>query len=474
MLDGLEISEVSFSYLLKSNEIFRIDSIFYLKEFLSSENLILKNKHIKFSQIADNIKSFGAYSLNNMVEYQKSGIPFIRGINMKNGMINFNDMFYITKEANELLHKSEVKPEMILISMSGTIGDIAIAQKEWNYPINSNQDIAKVKINKNYNAYFIYAFFLGKYGQKQIKREARGSVQQHVFLSQIENLFIPIFSNIFQIQIENLVKLAHQKLEDSKKLYKEAEEFLLKELDLLNFKPSNENIATKTLSESFGASGRLDSEYYQPKYDELICHIQKAKYDKLCSIVSIKKSIEPGSEAYQEEGIPFVRVSNITKFGMTAPDIHLAKNLFDENELKKLLPKKDTILLSKDGTVGIAYKIKNETDMITSGALLHLALKRDDVLPEYLTLVLNSLVVQLQAERDAGGSIIQHWKPSEIGEILIPIIDQSIQFHIEEKIKHSFELKEASKNLLELAKKAVEVAIEHNEEEALSLLSQYL
>jgi type I restriction enzyme M protein len=128
-LNGLEISEVSFDYLKKSNEIFRIDSTFYLKEFLSYENLILKNKHTKLSLITDDIKSFGAYSLNNMVEYQKNGIPFIRGINMKNGMVNFNDMLYITKEANELLHKSEVKPEMILVSMSGTIGDVAISTR---------------------------------------------------------------------------------------------------------------------------------------------------------------------------------------------------------------------------------------------------------------------------------------------------------------------------------------------------------
>jgi len=110
--------------------------------------------------------------------------------------------------------------------------------------------------------------------------------------------------------------------------------------------------------------------------------------------------------------------------------------------------------------------------MITSGALLHLSIKKDDVLPEYLTLVLNSLIVQLQAQRDAGGSIIQHWKPSEIQEVLIPIIDISIQNQIEEKIKKSFELKEDSKQLLDLAKKAVEIAIEKDENEAIKIINE--
>ena len=222
-----------------------------------------------------------------------------------------------------------------------------------------------------------------------------------------------------------------------------------KELDLLDHKPSKEKVAIKNLSESFGVSGRLDSEYYQPKYDEILEKIKLTEYDKLGNIVNMLKSIEPGSEAYQESGIPFVRVSNLTKFEISKPDIHLSKNLFDDEVLEKLQPKKDTILLSKDGTVGIAYNVKKDSYFVTSGAILHLSIKKDDVLPEYLTLVLNSLLVQMQSQRDAGGSIIKHWKPSEIKKILIPIIDKTIQIQIEQKIKKSFELKEQSKEFLD-------------------------
>lgn len=82
------------------------------------------------------------------------------------------------------------------------------------------------------------------------------------------------------------------------------------------------------------------------------------------------------------------------------------------------------------------------------------------ILPEYLTLVLNSMAVQSQAEKDAGGSIIQHWKPSEIQNVLIPILSKDIQLQIAEKIKQSYQLREASKTLLTQAKQAVEQAIE--------------
>jgi restriction endonuclease S subunit len=82
------------------------------------------------------------------------------------------------------------------------------------------------------------------------------------------------------------------------------------------------------------------------------------------------------------------------------------------------------------------------------------------------------MLVQMQSERDAGGSIIKHWKPSEIAEVLIPIIDMSIQTKIEENIKTSFALKEESKALLELAKRAVEVAIEEGEDVAMEMLNE--
>jgi restriction endonuclease S subunit len=75
-------------------------------------------------------------------------------------------------------------------------------------------------------------------------------------------------------------------------------------------------------------------------------------------------------------------------------------------------------------------------------------------------------VVQLQAERDAGGSILQHWKPSEINEVLVPLLDEKVQQIIAEKISESFTLRAKSKQLLEEAKMAVERAIEKGEDNA--------
>ncbi len=55
---------------------------------------------------------------------------------------------------------------------------------------------------------------------------------------------------------------------------------------------------------------------------------------------------------------------------------------------------------------------------------------------------------------------------------MIPIIDDTIQTTIEEKIKESFKLKEESTQLLEVAKRAVEIAIEDGEEKAMEYIKE--
>lgn len=237
-----------------------------------------------------------------------------------------------------------------------------------------------------------------------------------------------------------------------------AEWLLLTEIGVLpDIGKESKTVKTcKKLSESFLSSGRLDAEYYQPKYDYLFSHLSKFPTSTIGELTKIHKSIEPGSDAYQETGVPFIRVSDLSRFGLSDTAIHI-----DEEEFNYVIrPQKDTILLSKDGSVGIAYKVEEPLDIITSGAILHLSLNSTDILPDYLTLVLNSPIVRLQAERDAGGSIIQHWKPSEIENVIIPILPMSVQQNITRKIQESFKLRKESEELLNNAKRKVEMTIE--------------
>jgi restriction endonuclease S subunit len=131
-------------------------------------------------------------------------------------------------------------------------------------------------------------------------------------------------------------------------------------------------------------------------------------------------------------------------------------------------PQKGEILLSKDATPGIAYYLSDVPgQMIPSSGILRLTVKdAAKIIPEYLTLVLNSVVVQKQIERDAGGSVINHWLVDQVKNTIVPLLDDEVQKEISGKIAESFLKRKQSRSLLEIAKIGVEMAIEKSEEEA--------
>ncbi len=454
-MGGLEISEVNYlnlDNLILGSEFNSIIKINALKK-LDSNKKVSDYFELKTDIVSD-VKNVISYDLTHTLGNFIHDIEVSKHITGKRKLAKENDF--------------------IISRLRSYLQEFAVVEKRDYQQVFSSEYLVYSPTTK-ISASLLVAYCLTKEVQTILSCSQYGTAHPRFFEFVFDNLPIPNSVLSLNDKIENIFSKSFTLRKQSKTLYKQAENLLLTELGLLNFQPSNKNIAIKSFSESFGDSGRLDSEYYQPKYDDIIDKIKNTKYDTLNNIVNIQKSIEPGSNAYQENGIPFVRVSNLTKFEVSSPDIHISPDIFEVGELDKLQPKKNTILLSKDGTVGIAYNLKKDAGYITSGALLHLKVKNEykhKVFNEYLTLILNSAVVQMQSQRDAGGSIIKHWKPSEIKQVLIPIINQDIQTQIEQKIKQSFKLKDESKQLLELAKKAVEVAIEQDETIATKLINE--
>lgn len=394
-----------------------------------------------------------------------SGIIYLSGNNIKDSLIDLSNVRYCTEGLHLRNLRSSVKRNSVLMSIVGTVGKASIVNVD--IMANTDRNVATIKdINEEINPFFLSTFLNCKYGNFQTKRFSTGNVQPLLNLSQVKKIIVP-YLTLIQKSIEELIKKSHSNLELSKSNYNQAEQTLLQTLNLHNWQSTQQATAVKSFSNSFAISGRLDAEYYQPKYDELLQIISNVNHKNLGNIATFKKSIEPGSDAYQTEGIPFIRVSDISKFGLSHPEIHLDRAEFDIALLK---PKKDAILLSKDGSVGIAYKVEQDLDVITSSALLHLTITDTEVLPDYLTLVLNSKLTQMQAERDAGGSIIQHWRPDEIKQVLIPILPMETQIELSKQIKQSFKLRQESTKLIDIAKQAVEIAIEQSEEVALQFI----
>ena len=182
--------------------------------------------------------SFGAYALTNNYEYQESGIPFLRCVNLKNGFVSFADCLYIDEDANRLLTKSAVDPETVLLTMSGSVGNAAVALPNWDYPINSNQDIAKIR-TKDVDPYYLAAFLGSQYGVLQIDRLPVGSVQQHIFLWMIEAMLVARLDPATEERIGKVVRAAYAAREHAISELTAANSAIEKSLGLATWTPPN-------------------------------------------------------------------------------------------------------------------------------------------------------------------------------------------------------------------------------------------
>lgn len=443
-----------------------------MKKYLNAEKLI-KSKNS--NPLGDCIEILTDYHANGSYEILNKNVKLlenkdyaymVRTVDLEHENFEKN-VIYVDEHAYNFLKKTKIYGHEIIINKIGSAGKVYL-MPELNIPTTLGMNQFMIRVNKKSNEEYIYSFLNSKYGRLLIERKISGAVPPSIDKESVRSIRIPKFDKLEYI-IQQIVQESYKLKSLSKRLYREAKEELINSISTINYKDNYSNVNIKTKSESFDVSGRIDAEYYQLKYDKLFENLKLMNTDKLGKLVIKKKSIEPGTEYYRSEGVPFVRVSDLFEDKITEPSIFLDKA--DINNIENLYPEKDTILLSKDGSVGIAFKLKEDIKMITSGAILHLkVIDKQKVLPEYLTLVLNSDIVKLQAERDSNGAIIQHWKPSEIDNVVIPILDFNIQKKIAEHVNKSFELKTKSKELLELSKRAIEIAIEENEEVAIEYL----
>ena len=221
---------------------------------------------------------------------------------------------------------------------------------------------------------------------------------------------------------------------------------------------------------------RIDAEYYKPEYLKLSESLKKSGIElkPLKSfILNIKKGIEPGSENYQNTGKPFIRVSNLSIHGFIDKDQkYLSEKLYQKLK-ENYEPKQGDILLTKDATPGIAYVVKEEVEGIISSGILRIQINDKKINKEYLALYINSSIGKMQIERECSGSIISHLKPEQIKNLKIPLLPRSTQEMIASLIRRSYEARKKSDELLNIAQKATEIAIEKSEKDALNYLSSF-
>jgi type I restriction enzyme M protein len=467
LMDRLEATEVKLSET-SINKDFRIDSEFH-------KQAPIQNSNYQYVEIGK-ILTFVQYGLSIDMNEDNQGTKIYR-MNEIHNMLCDTQISKCAEISQEDINNYKLFENDILFNRTNSfdfVGRTGIF-KEFclqNYVFASYLIRVRTDTNKVLPEYLV-TFLNTRLGIWDIKRRARISINQsNVNAQELSAIKIPLLSINFQSKLKILFNIAHKNRLDAQTIYQQAEELLLSELGLKDWQPTEDNITQKSFSASFLASGRLDAEYYQPKYDHLDNILGKSNFFRLKDIsTNICTGFPYESSNFVEEGVDLIRINNITKDGL---DLSNAVKISIQDSL--LRPKNKVkygdILISMSGTIGLSCSVQENINAFINQRIMRI--EPINFNSDLLSFIINSIIVKMQLERVGTGGVQTNLSNDDILNIKIPIISINNQKQIITKLAESKNLKQQSKQLLEIAKIGVERAIENDEETGILWIDEEL
>ena len=217
---------------------------------------------------------------------------------------------------------------------------------------------------------------------------------------------------------------------------------------------------------------RVDAEYFQPAYESVVKKIKEYKngFSKLLKYVeNVKPNYDPTK--YPEQTFSYVELADIDSSIGVIHNVNEIKGEDAPSRARRILKEKDVIVSSVEGSLEKIALIDKEHDscLASTGFFQFRAL---NILPEVLLTLSKTIILQSQLKKQCSGTILTAVPNESLKDIIIPILPVQPQRKIALLVQQSHEAKKKAKELLEVAKKTVGIAIEKSEKEAFNYLSK--
>ena len=219
--------------------------------------------------------------------------------------------------------------------------------------------------------------------------------------------------------------------------------------------------------------GRINAEYYDPKYMEVRNKVTKGTFLPLRGLITDEEGIingkdlsaisEDGKRHYAEDGLPYLRVGDVLENEI---DLIGAEKIDPEGYDLSSVPelKVGDLLVTRKGTTGRAAVVsKDEVNVVLSSEIIRLRLKKEYVLsngkkgridPYYMAAFLNSFYGKQLIRQKQTGGISEGINHPDLKEIEVPILSQSKMDEIAKQYREANKgLKKARKNIGLMASK---------------------
>lgn len=339
---------------------FRFDPSFHLSEAIILGRDLDKVPYEKISIKDTNSKVFlGNIFSRIFVKDKEHGIPYLAASDTV--LADLNTSRYLSNKQAKELNYLMLKKDWILITCSGTIGNVTYTNSTFENHI-ATHDLIRIvpdegKIHKGY----LYAFLSSKYGYNQLTQSRFGGVVKHINAEHVNNIFLPLFPNQLQKEIDNMIQESAKLREEATTMLAEAKSLLLKWNNLKELTTEdyeyygphsaprkvscfNRNIKNiNTLSfHAFNHSSKIRNNILEELY--------KCKTITLYEALDDKKLWSPSgvevTELKEGHGIMLINQSDIFNQIVKGKWV-VKKQKYDSNLLQE-----DEILIAKIGTLG--------------------------------------------------------------------------------------------------------------------------
>ena len=456
-------SIVNYQSVVDSSHSMRLDAEFFHPDYLKVQNQLEKISSHRLIDFQVKIRHPKEIKRN----YVDDGALFLRAQNVRPLSIDLtSNPVYISEEDAERLQENMIHHKDILITRSGAnAGQCAIYLENSDAISSSHTFIVK---SGKLNPFFLAIFLNTKHGKALIERGKYGSVQPEVapyFLSQIP---MPVWNDL-PFVIEKTYLQSKRLTELSKTRYVEAQTLLLAELGLADWQPKQRSTFVKNFSDTQRAE-RVDAEYFQPKYDEIEHGIKKYS-DKRNEIPKkVRDEFKQNKSSFEVDPEKLYRYVEIGSVNVSTGEI-VAEEVMGKDlpaNAKRVLKKGD-IIVSKVRTYRGAITIVREDGYVGSGAFCVLT-ENGQINKETLLACLRSKLFLTWSWKPNTGTSYPTLDDDDILDFPIPTLPKEKQTEIKQKVDESLNGRKHAKDLLEHAKRAVEIAIEQGEQAAINRL----
>lgn len=467
LMDGLECTTQTLKQVVSDG--LRFDSDFYSKKNLSTHKTLERIGKKTINEYCGVLDCSAFYpSITGYYSKNRDLIPFLRVNEINNGLITISDGTVFLPmhvlESNEKTIARAYPGDIIIAKGGNTLAKVGLVTEE--YPIYATcRDVIILRTNQlnGINKYFLWAFLHSSYGQDILWRSASQTGQPHLTLPAIMKIHIPDAPSL-QVLVEKAYRQSVDLEKQSVQRYFEAEKSLYEFLHLQDdIYDDNQGYTTKALSKSFRITGRFDAEYYQTKYQRIAASLMTKKtVGSVCTIHD--ENVSPKDDKMYQ----YIELANVGNYGTIAnTEAIIGANL--PSRARRMVSTGQVIVSSIEGSLQSCAIINNEYNNALCSTGFYV-IDSESINSESLLVLFKSKPIQALLKQRCSGTILTAISKDEFLTIPLPNIDENIQRIIASKVRESFDLRKRSKQLLEYAKEAVEMAIEQGEAVAFAWL----